>query len=308
MKKTVLLILLLAIIFTILLVNKISYVSNQENVNSESNSNIELYEIKYFNPIHPDYNYGDDFTFYNSIYYKIINNYQEYLTYKKYYPEIIDMLENDFNNNFMILTITENESTKNLEFQSIDSDDTTLYIGLNKSINDIQRGISIKIDNSLLREKIDTYKSIENIDFMSNYKDLKNISRNYTTQEAISDNCFVISSTGITSNEQIFDTFIDNINNYTDSEIRIVYQTSMFEYITIFDIKYCSQKNKYYVCRDTSRNVDYKESYNYFEYDKFEKNDLNKLDLINSKRIENYMFYNNDFPETNFSISFYTNK
>ena len=308
MKKS-LIVLFLIILFLLLIMVNYLHLHDKENINTDLYSNSELYKIKYFNPIHSDYYYGNDFSFFNNIYYKIIKNYEEYLTYKNYYQEIIDMSEEDFNTNFIILSITENESTKNLSFENLDTSDSTLYIGLNKNLDTPQRGISIKIDNSLLREKTDIYQTIKDVNFITTYKDIKSIPKEYTIQEAINDNCFIIlSDSQITYNEHIFDTFIKNINNNENAEIRIFNQSSINNITNIFDIKYSSQNNKYYVCKDTSRNLETNESYNYFEYDKFEKKAFNKVDLINSEQIENYMFCSNNFPETNCSILFYTNK
>ena len=306
MKKN-LIILISIVIFVSLIIIGYLYNSNKKNTNIEKKSNINLYEIEYFTPVHSDYYYGNDFSFYNNIYYKVIIDYKEYLTYKNYYQEIINMSEEDFNTDFIVLTITENESTKNLEFQSINSDDTTLYIGLNKSTNNQKRGISIKIDKSLLRENIDVYKSIQEENFITTYKNIKSIGKDYTIEQAINDNCFAILPTTI-ENESAWNTFINNITNNEDAEIRIVYDTSINEGLTILDIKYMNYQNKYYVCRDTSRNTEYESNLNYFEYDNFEKEGLNKVDLINSEKIENYLFSSNNFPETNFSISFCINK
>lgn len=306
MKKN-LIILISLIIFVSLIIIGYLYNSTKETPNTGINSNINLYEIEYFNPVHSDYYYGNDFSFYNNIYYKVITDYKEYLTYKNYYQEIIFMAEKDFNTNFIVLTITENESTKNLEFQNINSDDTTLYIGLDKSTNNPKRGISIKIDKSLLRENIDVYKSIQEENFITTYKNIKSIDKNYTIEQATNDNCFIILPTTV-ENKSVWNTFINNITNNEDTEIRIVYDISINEGLTILDIKYMNYPNKYYVCRDTSRNTGYESNLNYFEYDNFEKEDLNKVDLINSEKIENYLFSSNNFPETNFSISFYSNK
>ncbi len=306
MKKN-LIILISLIIFVSLIIIGYLYNSTKETPNTGINSNINLYEIEYFNPVHSDYYYGNDFSFYNNIYYKVITDYKEYLTYKNYYQEIIFMAEKDFNTNFIVLTITENESTKNLEFQNINSDDTTLYIGLDKSTNNPKRGISIKIDKSLLRENIDVYKSIQEENFITTYKNIKSIDKNYTIEQATNDNCFIILPTTV-ENKSVWNTFINNITNNEDAEIRIVYDISINEGLTILDIKYMNYQNKYYVCRDTSRNTGYESNLNYFEYDNFEKEDLNKVDLINSEKIENYLFSSNNFPETNFSISFYSNK
>ena len=106
-----------------------SYENNSNNINSENNN--ESYKFTYFNPLNTnsDFYYGDEMEFMNSIYYKVITNYSDYLIYKDNYSEIYDMKNEDFENYFLVLTITENESMKNLTLKSAETDDTTLYIG-----------------------------------------------------------------------------------------------------------------------------------------------------------------------------------
>ncbi len=305
MKKVIfILAVLIIIIMLILQINRIQKMQKNDNFENEI-----LYDFKYFSPINSEVYYGDTMKFHNSIYYEVINDYKEYLLYKNNYQDILDMSEKDFETNFMILTVTENESTKNLAFGSINSDNNTLYIGLSKENSikepDLDRGISIKIDRALLKENVDIYITIDDIDFMNNYENIKNLSQNYTIENAIADRCFVI-ITNPASNIDVFDEFIDNINNNKDAEIRIVSQLSTIENsLLIYDIKYSNLNNKYYVCKDSSRSTMSSESYNYFEFDSFEKEDLTDSIFREPQKISSYQFYNNEFPETNIKIQFY---
>lgn len=64
------------------------------------------------------------------IYYKKINDYSEYKVVKNRWEEIIDMQEEDFKNNFMIITAIENTSMQGLIVDKIEVDNDTLYISL----------------------------------------------------------------------------------------------------------------------------------------------------------------------------------
>ena len=285
---------------------------NNQNANPIPQVEKELYSYNYFDPMHKEYYYGNEFAFKNSIYYKEINNYNEYLIYKNYYPDIIEMSENDFNNSFIVLTIVENESTKNLKLLTIDIDNETLYIGLDKTNPDnepnFNRGISIKIDNSLKRNNIEVFKTIKNTNFMKTYSNIKNLPFDYSIDDAKNDNCFIVSSNPA-YNITVYNDFINNIENKQDSEIRVVYSDSDFKKMHIYDIKYVSLENKYYICKDTTRvsttynsNTYYLDSYNYYEFDSFEKIDTTSNFL--KSNITNCIFKNSKFPENMISFSF----
>ena len=64
------------------------------------------------------------------IYYKKINDYSEYKVVKNRWEEIIDMQEEDFKNNFMIITAIENTSMQGLIVDKIEVDNDALYISL----------------------------------------------------------------------------------------------------------------------------------------------------------------------------------
>lgn len=314
MRKKFIILLLFVISFCIFILFKYNYnlfvitPTNEEAVDKINS----LYSYEYFNPVSQEFYYGDDMHFMNSIYYKVILDFDEYVKYKNIYPNIINMTNKDFESNFLVLTITENESTKNLGLESITTDETTLYIGLNKkTITEepkLDRGISIKIDKSLLRKKFDVFKTIRNTKFMNTYDDIKTLAIDYSIEDAIKDNCFVISTTPA-KNINSFKIFLEKSQSNQDAEIRIVNNDSILNSIIIYDLKYSSSENKYFVCVDNSRTIytnydsspTLSDTYNYYEYDILEKVD----NMQNSESLNMYILKNNIFKENTFTFSFH---
>jgi hypothetical protein len=309
--KKIFLLIILVIFFILISLNIYKLRNNKEIVNENNVENTQtdtLYNFKYFNLINSntDFDYSNDMSFMNSIYYKVITDYQEYSKYKEIY-DITDMNDNDFENYFLVLTITENESTKNLILESVNSDEDTLYIGLDKNNPDedenLPNKISIKIDKRLLRNNIEVFKTIQNTNFMTNYSDIKELPKDYSIEEAISDNCFVL-TTNPATNINLLEDFLNNVQNKQDSELRIV-GNEISDSIIIYDVKYVAANKKYYVCVDTSRGSS-SNLYNYFEYDAFTKIENNDSNIImNSEKISIFEFSNINFPETNLKFSFY---
>lgn len=312
MKKT-----LIAILILVLLILTFTYILGTVKNNKTSNklSNIENetpYDYTYFDPIHENFYYGNEMEFKNSIYFKMISNYEEYQKYKNFYPSIIDMKQTDFEDYFIILTITENESTKNLKLESIESDSNTIYIGLNKAMQNeepnLNRGISIKINNNLQRDNIEVFKTIKNTNFMNNYENIKKLPHEYSLESALSDNCFII-STSPANNINTFNSFLENIQMNKDAEIRIVTEDMISKNVIIYDIKYLNSLKKYFVCIDTSRVIqtDYNSNshalstYNYYEFDSFKKTQISP---VLSNNMNTYIFNNSIFPENNLSFSY----
>lgn len=303
-------------ILTLIILATIYFLVTFQNIESPNNlSNFEnktLYNYYYFEPSNENFYYGNEMNFKNNIYYKTINTYEEYQKYKNLYPTIIDMNKTDFEEYFILLTITENESTKNLKLDSINSDINTLYVGLDKVTPEeepnLNRGISIKISNNLLRDNIEVFKTIKTTDFMNNYKNIKQLPYEYSINSALSDNCFVI-STSPANNIHIFNDFLENIQMNKDSEIRIITEDTVRKNMIIYDIKYLNSLKKYYVCIDMSRVIqsDYNSNssisytYNYYEFDSFKKVENSNILLKNAII---YTLSNSTFPENNLSFCY----
>ncbi len=309
------------VLVIILLVIGIFYVSNRNIIkdtkdSNEISKNQELYEIKCFNRNETNFYFEDEMDFLNTIYYKVITDYQEYSKFKDNFNEIIDMKNEDFEDYFLVLTVTENESTKNLGLESIEADETTLYIGLDKEEpNDDNKGISIKIDKTLYRENIDVFKTIKNTDFMINYSDIRKISRDYSIKNAISDNCFVISNKEPALNVELFEKFLKDFEEKKESEIRIYSQLENDRFV-IYDLKYSSLDDMYYVCIDNSRmetshfdgTYSFDNTYNYYEFDimeeKFYDENSSIKPLYESTRL--FTFNSSKNPENSFEFGYFS--
>ena len=95
--------------------------SNQYNSTKTNNEIIQKdetpkYEFRAFKPSfkstsdsdYDDYDFTQDMTYMDKIYYKKINTYNEYEKEKAMWKDIIDMTESDFKDNFMVITAIEN--------------------------------------------------------------------------------------------------------------------------------------------------------------------------------------------------------
>lgn len=309
MKKILIVFVIILLVIGIILVSNRN-INKDTKASNEVSKNQELYEVEYFNPLGSGFYYGDEMTFLNTIYYKVITDYQEYSKYKECYNGIIDMSSEDFENYFLVLTVTENESTKNLGLESVEADEKILYIGLDKreeanNLNDA-RGISLKIDKILYRENIDVFKTIKNTDFMTNYSDIRKISESYSIEEAISDNCFVISTEQPASNVELFEKFLKDVEDKQDSEIRI-YLKSENEKFAIYDIKYSALNSMFYVCIDNANN-DCNDTYNYYEFDTMKEITYDGNSSIKPiyESTRQFTFNNSYIPENTFGFGYFS--
>ncbi len=133
------------------------------------------YEYKAFKPsfkktsesTYDDYDFTQDMIYKDKIYYKKINSYDEYSEIKARWNNIIDMNEEDFVNNFMIITAIENTSMVGLTLDKIDTDNNGLYISLihyeeGKNYDENETCISIKIKRELERKNIYVTRNLRN--------------------------------------------------------------------------------------------------------------------------------------------------
>lgn len=118
--------------------------TNSKIIDEEQNSTQNIketskkYEYKTFKPsfkktsesTYDDYDFTQDMTYKDNIYYKKINNYEEYSEVKSRWDNILNMNKEDFENNFMVITAIENTSMLGLTIDKIDTDDKGLYISL----------------------------------------------------------------------------------------------------------------------------------------------------------------------------------
>lgn len=222
-------------------ISTINYYQQQTKTNFEENIN---------------YDYSQDMEYQNGIYYKKVTSYDEYNRYKERWENLVEMTEEDFNNYFIVISAVENTSMIGLKVSNITTDNNNLYIELFKDTNNLDcenNVISIKIPiednrNNIIFNKIG-YQPNNN-----QYEKLTDLSKDYTKEQAIEDNCYVIENGKVISNnkEQLSE-FIENCKNKQKSFIRIVIYSSdsLLDGTIVVDVEY--KNNKYYICKDTTR-------------------------------------------------------
>ncbi len=211
----------------------------------------------------PNYDYSQDMIYQNNFYYKKVMSYEEYEKCKGVWNDLVGMNEEDFKDNFVVIVAVENTSMLGLTVSDVSADDTTLYIKFKKDENeDYNKTVtSIKISKNLDRDIIKIEKVEKNIDY-TDYERLEDLPHNYSKEQAIKDNCFVLENNEIiSSNKEQLDEFVDNARNGINSFIRIV---SYFdEQVKIKDLEY--KDGEYILVSDDSRTRDKIEKF-YYNY------------------------------------------
>ena len=211
----------------------------------------------------PNYDYSQDMIYQNNFYYKKVMTYEEYEKCKEVWNDLVEMNEEDFNDNFVVIVAVENTSMLGLTVSDVSADDTTLYIKFKKDENeDYDKTVtSIKISKNLDRDIIKIEKVEKNIDY-TDYERLEDLPHNYSKEQAIKDNCFVLENNEIiSSNAEQLNEFINNARNGINSFIRIV---SYFdEQVKIKDLEY--KDGEYILVSDDSRTRDKIEKF-YYNY------------------------------------------
>lgn len=195
-------------------------------------------------------NYNQDMTYQNGLYYKKITNYNDYLKAKQRWNNLVELSEEDFNNNFMVIVAGENYSTIGLNIYDISADGNTTYIKLKKIDDNVNNTVvSSKIARELYRDNISIEVTQEEPKVVK-YKNLKEISQNYSKEEAIKDNCFVIDNNAVISNDRdMLGTFVKNSEDNINSMIRVaIYFNSNLK---IIDLEY--KDGEYITHEDNTR-------------------------------------------------------
>lgn len=211
----------------------------------------------------PNYDYSQDMIYQNNFYYKKVMTYEEYEKCKEVWNNLVEMNEEDFNDNFVVIVAVENTSMLGLTVSDVSANDTTLYIKFKKDENeDYNKTVtSIKISKNLDRDIIKIEKVEKDIDY-TDYERLEDLPHNYSKEQAIKDNCFVLENNEIiSSNKEQLNEFVDNARNGINSFIRIV---SYFdEQVKIKDLEY--KDGEYILVSDDSRTRDKIEKF-YYNY------------------------------------------
>lgn len=188
--------------------------------------------------------------------YKKITNYEQYTEIKKLWNSIIEMTEEDFNENFVLILMAPDSTY----ISDIYCEDQTTVIEISRnSVGEEETGknlISTKISNILSRENIDI-RINPNLSEMESRIELNNITAEYTKEIAIADGCFVIENYKIVSpNKNQMDEFIEKINNDINSSIRVVDYNIKNNFMYVEDIVY-----KDGICEVSHYNIDDKTTY-----------------------------------------------
>ena len=194
-----------------------------------------------------------DYKTINRFYYRVIKDYQTYLDTKDNFNNILEVSEKDFEDNFMILVITENAPVNGLIFDNLSADDSSLTLNyvVNSSDRDAQTGTSILVSNDLYRDTINIEKTVPEMK-MTSYTNIRELPKDYSVEDAKKDNCLVIDmKNNANYNLNNLEDFIERVKNKENAEIRI-YNYMGNDQIYIYDITY-SNENKFFVCEDRTR-------------------------------------------------------
>lgn len=211
-----------------------------------------------------------DYKTINRFYYRVIKDYQTYLDTKNNFNNILEVSEKDFENNFMILVITENAPVNGLIFDNLSADDSSLTLNyvINSSDRDAQTGTSILVSNDLYRDTINIEKTVPEMK-MTSYTNIRELPKDYSVEDAKKDNCLVIDMKNHANyNFNNLEDFIEKVKNKENAEIRI-YNYMGNDQIYIYDITY-SNENKFFVCEDRTRYTSNKN--NHFTYETYQIN------------------------------------
>lgn len=211
-----------------------------------------------------------DYKTINRFYYRVIKDYQTYLDSKDNFNNILEVSEKDFENNFMILVITENAPVNGLIFDNLSADDSSLTLNyvVNSSDRDAQTGTSILVSNDLYRDTINIEKTVPEMK-MTSYTNIRELPKDYSVEDAKKDNCLVIDmKNNANYNLNNLEDFIEKVKNKENAEIRI-YNYMDNDQIYIYDITY-SNENKFFVCEDRTRYTSNKN--NHFTYETYQIN------------------------------------
>lgn len=188
------------------------------------------------------YDWINDMTFDDDMYYKKISNYADYKNLKSHWNNIYDATEEEFKNEFLLIIMART----NTYISNVSCDDTKTFVELSTCEGNSDQNenlISTMISKEYEREKIDLIIN-PNISADNKYKNLEQITDSYSKEEAIADGCFVLENYKIVSNN-LFEDFINKTKRNEEDSIRIViYYDS--KYIFIRDIIY--KDGEYKMC------------------------------------------------------------
>lgn len=135
-----------------------------------------------------------------------------------------------------------------------------------------------------VKQSISSVSDVYKKNVTKGYVNINNLSKDYSVNDAIDDNCFVVGNK--VYNEKLYDEFINNFKNKKTSFIRVV-QTTVEGDLYIIDVLYDKDSDKVYLVTDNTR-------------DKFMEDKDRVISLStyeNVGEVDNYFVaYNNELP------------
>lgn len=156
------------------------------------------------------------------------------------------------------------------------------YVGVSPK-EPFERNIGVKMGTWFMKYELQKDSSeIKTIDDFYNKtltqnKDIRNLSSEYSYFDAQKDNCFVIGA--MVHNDYLYGKFMENYKNNKSAFIRVAQNTAEGELI-LYDILYNEKTNKLYLVTDNTR-------------DKFSAEEDRKIALKEFNNISEYKYKNN---------------
>ncbi len=190
----------------------------------------------------------------NGFLYKKISNFEDYMEYKKEINGLLEVTEKEFEDNFVIIIVSERTKLNGLDYKTHFVENDDLYVELieieRSSENTKPSGVAILISKEYENKNLNIEKVSEEME-MKTYKNLKELTLDYSKEDAIKDKCLIIDQNEKKSyNKDVLETFIKEVDNNNSSELRI-YQLEGNK-ISIQDIRYISN-NKFVITYDYTR-------------------------------------------------------
>lgn len=247
------------------------YIKQQSNITSSD------YDINIQDLTQSDMIRVESSNIYQTMYYKIITNMQDYNKYKAKIKELLEMTEEAFNENFLVVIVGINyleKEDRNLTIKTVYADETTTHIILKQNENpDFENYNNVwtaVVDKSQLRDNIEIKKEtdyIQNNEFVS----LSDLPENYSVEDALKDGCFVEDKNKVLSeNVNAIDEFIKKAENGENAFIRIY--SKFNDFYSVKDIEYKDKLFTYNVKVSENERI---YVYNYKEIMKGYKKDNN---------------------------------
>ena len=223
----------------------------------QKNNSINYHEKaqeNYFKSIERQFDMTDE-----ELFYKVILNYEEYTKYTANFNGLIEMSEDDFKNNFLIV-IASSWKYPNISISNITSDSNTMYVEVDSKNENISKDdiyiISSKVSNELYRDTVSIYKRKEQIT-NKKYEKLENLPNVYTIDSAEKDNCVVITNSKILDHSKtILDNFVINTQKGVSDMVRIAVFNNNQENnnldVVLYDIEF--KNNEFVAYQDATRN------------------------------------------------------